>query len=157
MKWEKCRNEGLLAKADMEEVFVEINDNGKNQMKIQIYSEQNEDILRSNEPKLALISYDGESAIVGLLDEGVEHHILLEKAGFDSRTLDRYYRIIFDNETADWTFVCPSDYKGITDKQKRIKAFYNEGFAAISKFLSEISYFCDINIPKRYRRHFEMM
>ena len=149
-------------------------------MKIQIYSEQNEDILKSKEPKLALISYDEETAIVGLLDdvhnfwqsqkpiasqlsasifavEGVEHHILLEKSGYDSRTLDKYYRIIFDDETADWTFVCPSDYKGITDKQKRIKAFYNEGFAAISKFLSEINCFCDINIPKRYRRHFEIM
>ncbi|MBQ9604477.1 MAG: hypothetical protein IJR45_03590 [Firmicutes bacterium] len=126
-------------------------------MKIQIYSEQNEDILKSEEPKLALISYDEEMAITGLLDEFVEHHILLEKAGYDSRTLDKYYRIIFDDETAEWTFVCPSGYKGIADKQKRIKTFYNEGFAAISKFLSETDYFCDINIPKRYRRHFEMM
>ncbi|MBO5561652.1 MAG: hypothetical protein J6A07_08355, partial [Firmicutes bacterium] len=89
--------------------------------------------------------------------ECIEHHILLEKSGYDSRTLDKYYRIIFDDETADWTFVCPIDYKGITDKQKRIKTFYNEGFAVISKFLSEINCFCDINIPKRYRRHFEIM
>lgn len=126
-------------------------------MKIQIYSEQNEDILKSKEPKLALISYDEETAIVGLIDECIEHHILLEKSGYDSRTLDKYYRIIFDDETADWTFVCPIDYKGITDKQKRIKTFYNEGFAVISKFLSEINCFCDINIPKRYRRHFEIM
>ena len=126
-------------------------------MEIQIYSEQNEDILNSSEPKLALISYDMKKAVVGLLDEGVEHHILLEKAGYDSRTLDKYFRIIFDRETADWTFVCPTDYNGITDKTKRIKAFYNEGFTAISYFLSEIGYFADINIPKRYRRHFDMM
>ena len=121
-------------------------------MEIKIYSQENEDVLKSKEPKLALISYSEDTAIVGLLDEGVEHHILLEKAGFDSRDLDKYYRIIFDDETADWTFVCPVDYKGITDREKRIKSFYNDGFSAISRFLSEINYFCDINIPKRYRR-----
>lgn len=126
-------------------------------MEIKIYSEQNEDILKSKEPKLALISYDNSTAIVGLLDEGIEHHILLEKAGFDSRSLDKYFRIIFDSEAADWTFVCPADYKGITDREKRIKAFYNDGFTAISRFLSEIDYFCDINIPKRYRRHFNAL
>ncbi|MBR6399797.1 MAG: hypothetical protein IKS17_01055 [Firmicutes bacterium] len=126
-------------------------------MEIKIYSEQNEDILSTNEPKLALISYSGETAVIGLLDEGVEHHILLEKAGLDSRSLDKYFRIIFDDETADWTFVCPVDYKGITNREKRIKAFYNDGFTAISHFLSEIDYFCDINIPKRYRRHFNAL
>ena len=126
-------------------------------MELKIFSEQNEDILRSAEPKLALISFDENMAIVGLLDEGVEHHILLEKAGYSSLDLDKYFRIIFDSETADWTFVCPTDYRNITDREKRIKAFYNDGFSAISRFLSEINYFCDISIPKRYRRHFNAL
>ena len=126
-------------------------------MDIKIYSEQNEDILKSSEPKLALISYDEELAIVGLSDEGIEHHILLEKAGYASRDLDKYYRIIFDDETADWTFVCPADYMGITDREKRIKAFYSNGFTSISRFLTEINYFCGLNIPKRYRRHFNAL
>ncbi len=32
-----------------------------------------------------------------------------------------------------------------------------EQFAAISGFLSEAGYLCDINIPKRYRRHFDAL
>ena len=126
-------------------------------MDIELYSEEDIDILASSEPKLALISYDKSLAIVGLIDESVEHHILLEKTGRNSLDIDKYYRIVFDREAADWTFVCPSDYCGITDKIKRIKAFYNEGCDAISAFLAEIGYFCDISIPRRYRRHFDMM
>ena len=69
----------------------------------------------------------------------------------------RFYRIIFDKEGADWTFICPPDYKNITYKSRRIKAFYRDGIGAISEFLSEIGYFCDIRIPKRYKRHFDIM
>lgn len=126
-------------------------------MNIQLYSEENIDILKSDEPKLALISFDAENAIVGLLDEAVEHNILLEKTDHSSLDIDKYFRILFDRESADWTFVCPSNYKNIPDKVKRITAFYNDGFTAIAKFLSEIGYYSDINIPKRYRRHFNMM
>ncbi len=126
-------------------------------MDIEIYSKNNEDVLKSKEPKLALVSYDMSKAIVGLLDECVEHNILLKKTGRNALDIDKYYRVIFDNESADWTFVCPADYKGITDKTKRIKLFYNEGFNAIAAFFAEIDYFCDITIPKRYRRHFDML
>lgn len=130
---------------------------GEIKLNIQVYSESNTDILKSNDPKLALISFDGKRAIVGDIDEAVEHNILLEKTNHSSTDIDKYFRIVFDKESADWTFVCPSNYRNITDKVKRITAFYNDGFAFIAKFLSEIGYYSDINIPKRYRRHFNMM
>lgn len=113
--------------------------------------------ISDGEPLLLLISFDGSSVIISHIDEAVEHHILLEKAGFDSRDIDKYFRIVLDSEGADWTFVCPPDYKGITDKQRRITAFYKDGFTAISGVLSELGFMVGINIPKRYRRHFDYM
>lgn len=113
--------------------------------------------VAEHEPLLVLISFDGSEVIMSHIDEAVEHHILLEKAGFDSRDIDKYFRIVLDSEGADWTFVCPPDYKGIEDKQRRITAFYKDGFAAISEVLSELGFMVGINIPKRYRRHFDYM
>ncbi|MCR5142370.1 MAG: hypothetical protein K6C68_07575 [Ruminococcus sp.] len=119
--------------------------------------------ISDGEPLLLLISFDGNSVIISHIDEAVEHHILLEKAGFDSRDIDKYFRIVLDSEGADWTFVCPPDYRlddvktGIEDKQRRITAFYKDGFAAISDVLSELGFMVGINIPKRYRRHFDYM
>ena len=113
--------------------------------------------VAEHEPLLVLISFDGSEAIMSHIDEAVEHHILLEKAGFDSRDIDKYFRIVLDSEGADWTFVCPPDYKGIEDKQRRITAFYKDGFAAISEVLSGLGFMVGINIPKRYRRHFDYM
>lgn len=97
-------------------------------MHIIYYSEENRGaaILQDQEPLLAVISYDGERAVTGLLDEGVEHHILLRKA-LGTENLDEYFRIIFDEEGADWTFVCPAGYKGISDKEKRIQTFTGMG------------------------------
>ena len=124
-------------------------------MKIEIYSEEeNTDILKSEEAKLALISFDEEIVIVATIDDAVEHHILLEKTNRRGNDIDKYFRIVFDRESADWTFICPNNYKNISDKVKRITAFYNDGFTAIAHFLSQIGYYSDINIPKRYRRHF---
>lgn len=113
--------------------------------------------ISDGEPLLLLISFDGSRVIISHIDEAVEHHILLEKAGVDSRDIDKYFRIVLDSEGADWTFVCPPDYKGIEDKQRRITAFYKDGFAAISEVLSELGFMVGINIPKRYRRHFDYM
>lgn len=128
-------------------------------MEITYYSEENrgKDILNDGEPILAIIAYDGSRAIVGLLDESVEHHILLNKA-LHTMDIDNYFRIIFDEEGADWTFVCPTGYKGITDKEKRIQSFYNDGVKVIREFLNEIG-FGDItlDIPRRYRRHINYM
>jgi len=115
-----------------------------------------DEAIKNDEPLLAVISFDGKKAIVSHIDEAVEHHILLAKAGYKGTEIDEFFRIIFDREEgASWTFICPPDYKGISDKGRRVSAFYKDGFSVISKFLSEMEYFANINIPKRYRRHFD--
>lgn len=119
--------------------------------------------IKGGEPLLVLISFDGGTVIMSHVDEAVEHHILLEKVGKNIcpnkiRTeIDKYFRIVLDDEGADWTFVCPPDYKNIENKQRRITAFYKDGFAAISEVLSGLGLMVGINIPKRYRRHFDYM
>lgn len=109
--------------------------------------------MTRHEPLLMLISFDGDEAIISHIDEAVEHHILLLKADKKSTDIDKYFRIVLDDEGADWTFVCPPDYRGIPDKGRRIAAFYKDGFAVISNALEEIGYLVGINIPKRYQRH----
>lgn len=127
-------------------------------MNITFYSNENrgKDILNDNEPMLAIISYDGNNAIVGLIDEVVEHHILLKKA-LNTTDIDNYFRIVFDSDGADWTFVCPTGYKNISDKEKRIQKFYNDGVSIINDFLHEVGLDVPIDIPRRYRRHFNYM
>ena len=114
-----------------------------------------ENAVAKNEPLMAVISFKGDKAYVSHLDDGVEHHILLSKANEPQTDIDKYFRIIFDKEGADWTFICPPDYKNISDKTKRIAKFYKDGFALISEFLSDFGYFVEIKIPTRYRRHFD--
>ena len=116
-----------------------------------------EDAVEKDEPLCAVISHDSSKAYIAHLDEVGEHHILLRKVGFTGTEIDRYFRIIFNRSGADWTFVCPPDYKNISDKTRRIGTFYKDGFAAISKFLAEMGYLIDITIPKRYSRHFITM
>jgi len=113
--------------------------------------------IHDNEPMLCLISFDIETVILSQIDEAMEHHILLAKTGFKQNDIDKYFRIIFDRDGADWTFVCPPDYKNIKDKQRRIGEFYKDGFSAISAVLHELGYLISLNIPKRYRRHFDML
>ncbi len=125
---------------------------------IKIPNENEVDLhIKNHEPLLVLISYDDGSMIISHLDEAVEHHILLAKAGLPETYIDRYFRVVLDENTADWTFVCPENYKNISDKNRRISEFYKDGFKIISEAISEIGYFCDLNIPKRYRRHFDML
>lgn len=111
--------------------------------------------IAADEPLAVVIPFDESTAIAAPLDEVVEHHILLAKCGISSGDIDKYFRIIVDGEGADWTFVCPPDYKGIADKLRRITRFYNDGFNAISAVLAELGYLVGINIPKRYRRHLD--
>lgn len=113
--------------------------------------------ITADEPMLAVISFDGKYAIVSHIDDAVEHHILLSKAGLSDSDIDRYFRIVLDKSGADWTFVCPPDYKNIPFKDKRIEAFYKDGFSVISDFLHSIGYLVGINIPKRYRRHLNIL
>ena len=99
----------------------------------------------------------GESTVVSPSIETFEHHSLLAQAVIRETDIDKYFRIVFDNTAADWTFVCPQDYRDITDKQKRIAEFYKDGFRYISEALAEIVYFVELRIPKRYRRHLDIM
>lgn len=113
--------------------------------------------IADDEPMLAVISFDGKTAVISQIDEAMEHHILLMKAGYKDTDIDKFFRIVLDKSGADWTFICPPDYKNIPFKDKRIEAFYKDGFAIISDFLHSIGYLVGINIPKRYRRHFDAM
>lgn len=113
--------------------------------------------LKNGEPLLVLISFDGSRVIMGHIDDSMEHHILLMNAGEDSRDIDKYFRIVLDDEGADWTFVCPPDYRNISDKARRISAFYKDGFSEISDFLTELGMLVGINIPRRYRRHLDFI
>ena len=110
-----------------------------------------------DEPLMAVISFDGSKAYVCHIDDGVEHHILLIKVGYKGTEIDEFFRIIFDKDGADRTFICPPDYKNITYKSERIKQFYKDGISAISEFLADFGYLCDIKIPKRYSRHLNAM
>ncbi|BDF57480.1 hypothetical protein CE91St36_02970 [Christensenellaceae bacterium] len=113
--------------------------------------------IEADEPLLVLIAFDGSEVIMGRLDYGVEHHILLSRADRPADDLDKYYRIILDRSGADWTFVCPENYKGIKDRTKRISEFYKNGFAVISSVLDQLGYLVGINIPKRYQRHIKAL
>ncbi len=116
--------------------------------------------IRRHEPLIIAIPFDyeeGGEVLMSMLDDSFEHHILLAHFDVNQTWIDRYYRIIVDDESADWTFVCPRNYKNIADRKRRITAFYNDGITAISKVLSDIGYYSDIKIPKRYRRHFDAL
>ncbi|MFQ9797727.1 MAG: hypothetical protein ACLR23_01045 [Clostridia bacterium] len=73
-------------------------------------------------PLLAIISFDGAAAAIAPIDDAVEHHILIKKSGLPAN-IDEVFRIVINKEGADWTFICPSDYKQIPDKRRRIAAF----------------------------------
>lgn len=113
--------------------------------------------IKDNEPLLVLISFDGKTVIISQIDEAVEHHILLMKTGFKDTDIDKFFRIVLDKDGADWTFVCPPNYKNISDKQRRIGQFYKDGFSIISDVLHDLGYMVGINIPRRYRRHLNML
>lgn len=113
--------------------------------------------LAKKEPLLIAISFDGETALISHMDDSFEHHILLAHFGIKQTDIDRYFRIVVDEGKAEWTFVCPPDYCGIKERQRRITRFYNDGMQLISRVLADIGYFSDIIIPRRYRRHFEAM
>lgn len=113
--------------------------------------------MEQDEPLLVLISFDGEQVIASQIDDAVEHHILLRKVDLPDTDIDKYFRIVLDHSGADWTFVCPPDYSGITRKDKRIERFFRDGMTVIPRVLNEMEYDVPVEIPKRYRRHFDMM
>ncbi|MBP1561040.1 MAG: hypothetical protein J6C96_07345 [Oscillospiraceae bacterium] len=111
----------------------------------------------NDEPLLVLVSFDGSRIIASQIDEAVEHHILLKKAGFPDTDIDKYFRLVVDKSGADWTFVCPEGYSSITRKDKKIEGFFKDGMRIIPDALKQIGYDVPIEIPKRYRRHFDIM
>lgn len=113
--------------------------------------------MQVNDPLLMMVSYDGQEILLANIDDAVEHHILLKMLGYKETEIDRFFRVVLNQEGADWTFVCPSNYKGISNKEKRIEVFYNEGISQISKAIQTIGYKVDIQIPLRYRRHLNML
>lgn len=115
------------------------------------------DAMKHDEPLLVLISFDGEQVIVSQIDAAVEHHILLRKAGFPDTDIDKYFRLVVNREGADWTFVCPSTYNSVTRKEKQIEDFFKDGMRIIPNALKQLGYDVPVEIPRRYRRHFDMM
>lgn len=113
--------------------------------------------MKQDEPLLVLVSFDGEQLIVSQIDEAVEYNILLRKAGFSDTDIDKYFRLVVDHEGADWTFVCPSTYNNVTRKEKQIESFFKYGMSIIPKALQQLGYDVPIEIPKRYKRNFDMM
>ena len=128
-------------------------------MNVIYYSDESSvtDAMKRDEPLLVLISFDGEQVIVSQIDEAVEHHILLRLAGFPDTDIDKYFRLVVNREGADWAFVCPSTYNSVTRKEKQIEDFFKDGMRIIPNALKQLGYDVPVEIPKRYRRHFDMM
>ncbi len=115
------------------------------------------DVQQVDDPLLMCVSHDGNTILLASADDVGEHIIMIRKFEYAESDLDKFYRVVINQEGADWTFVCPSNYKGIDNKDARILAFYSDGVLAIGKAIKEIGYDCPIEIPKRYRRHFTML
>ncbi|MCL6557273.1 MAG: hypothetical protein K6U74_00450 [Firmicutes bacterium] len=128
-------------------------------MEIAYYPNQKavEEAVQSDDPLLIMIAHDGSKVLVANIDDVGEHIILLRKLGYPEDHLDRYFRLVVNSQGADWTFVCPSGYKGIKDKTKRIERFFRDGVDIIQKTLQEMGFAVEIHIPARYRRHLEFL
>ena len=112
---------------------------------------------RDDDPLLMLVSFAGDKILLSHIDDSFEHVILLKNLGYSELEIDKYFRIVLNREGADWTFVCPPNYKNIANRDKRIEQFYNDGVIAITAALNAIGYNVDLDIPKRYRRHFDRL
>ena len=104
--------------------------------------------LHNDEPMISAIGTDGQTAILAPLDYGFEHHILISQAGYKETDIDKFFRIIFDKSGADWTFVCPPDYKNISPESYMINIFYKDGLSEIEEFLTMVGYCISINIHR---------
>jgi hypothetical protein len=113
--------------------------------------------IENDDPLLVLISFNGERMIAGNIDDCLEHHILLKKAGYPETDLENYFRIIVNKSEASWTYVCPSSYLNIKNREFRLKKYYENGIDEITKALKLLNYNVPIDIPQRYRRHFDAL
>ena len=113
--------------------------------------------IADNDPLLVLIAHDGSSFLASNIDSSMEHHILLRNLGFPDTDIDKYFRIILTTSSAEWTFVCPEGYKKIADRDRRIAQYFDDGIGIISKAIKEFGIDVPVNIPQRYRRHFDRL
>lgn len=113
--------------------------------------------MQVDDPLLMLVSIDGEEILLSNIDDAVEHLILLRKLNYEDTDIDKFFRVVVNQDGADWTFVCPTNYKNIENKDRRIESFYKDGIDIIAKAVKAIGYEVNIEIPKRYRRHFNML
>lgn len=108
--------------------------------------------IKQDDPMLVLVSYDGETILLSSIDECFEHLILLRYLNYDDADIEKFFRVVVDSQRADWTFVCPTNYKGIQDRDTRIKAFQADGLEKITVALKSLGYSVEIKIPDRYKR-----
>ncbi|MCM1223289.1 MAG: hypothetical protein NC548_53435 [Lachnospiraceae bacterium] len=128
-------------------------------MNIKYYPNEAEvmEAVNADEPLLAAISFDGKETVIAPAIESGEHHIMLMQTGHNGADIDKFFRIAFDKSGADWTFVCPLDYKRITLENRRVAAFYKDGIDAVSNLLRYLKYPVNIGIPRRYRGQLDVM
>ena len=93
---------------------------------------------------LAAVSLDGSTAYVGTAEAAGDHIALLE--AFDEYSPTGFFRLSFNSLTAEWTFSCPRNYKGIADDSKRIDAYYRDGLRVLPEFLVMFGYFSKLKI-----------
>ncbi len=104
-------------------------------------------------PLIMMVSYDKKEMLLANMDDAPEHNILLKKLDYNELDVDKYFRVVLSKTGADWTFVCPTGYKNIENRERRIDQFYNDGIDAIKEALRITGYNVEIDIPKRFRRH----
>jgi len=113
--------------------------------------------MRDDDPLLVLVAFDVKQLLASNIDDAFEHVILLRKCGYPETDIDHYFRLVVNKSGADWTFVCPNTYKNITNKNKRIEKFYNDGFKIIPSALKQLGYDVKVEIPQRYQRHIKLI
>ena len=94
------------------------------------------------------ISYDGETVIVCNSDTEKPSQTFLADKGYDHINFNEFYRILLSRDDARWDFNCPTNYKQITNNQKRQQSFYIDGLAKISTVLANLNCFITIRISK---------
>jgi hypothetical protein len=129
-------------------------------MKLRYYPDEKtlRQAVANDDPLLVLVAFDGSEALAANVDDALEHAVLLRKLGLRDTRIDSYFRIVLNKAGADWTFVCPSDYRGIPNRERRIEAFYSDGIGAIAAAIKALGLpDVPVQIPARYRRHFDTL
>ena len=94
--------------------------------------------IKRKEPLIIAIPFDEEKPILmSHVDDAFEHHILLAQFDIRQTDIDKYFRIVADDESAEWTFVCPHAFTTMAFRQFR-KCFRISDISRISAYLSGI-------------------